>query len=327
MKTDLYHQKIYLIKRKPDFTKFGVIVKQNSRSKFFEEKGERLPSSVNLNENDIIYVFEKEYGIYAKGIVQKVDQPIKFSNFDQILTFYKKNKYSDTTWWFSIIEKLKEVQDKGKQNFIWFHRYEVVLSILSNVISLNNKGLEHLKKRGGQPTLIKNETVRWIETPIKKINKKISIKIPGELKYRIHFIFNQKIKTSFFYDIDHLIPQSVGGAGNIPENLVPIQLGLNRFKKNSIPRGLFLYVIENTKELDYLVKSGNWVKLKKDCKLILKEDIEIFTSQNSKDLATQIITLIHKIEDYNEIRKVYAFVMNYHYPYYLKLLKKINYPN
>ena len=324
MNTEINNPKVYLIKRKLDFAKFGVIVKQNSKSKFYEEKGENKPSSVNLKKDDIIYVSENEYGIYAKGIVQKVYKLIKFSNFHQILTFYKKNKYSDSTWWFSIIEKLKEVQDKGKQDFIWFHKYEVVLRILPNVISLNNIGLEDFKKRGGQPTLIKNETIKCIEEPIKQINKKISIKIPGELKIRIHYLFNQNIKR-FSYDIDHLIPQSVGGAGNIPENLVPLSPGLNRFKKNSIPRGLFVYVTENTKELDKLVKSRKWEKIKKDCNLILKEDNPLFKTQKCKDLATQIITLLHKIEDFNKIRKVYAFVMNYHYHDLYKLLKKIDY--
>lgn len=316
--------KTYLIKRKTDFAQYGVIVKHNSKSKFYSNKGMKRPSSLNLVEGDIIYVFQIEYGIYAKAVVLNVEEPIKFSNFDQILTYYKQKKYSDTNWWFSIMEKLKKVQEEGEQGFIWFHQWEVVLSILPNVISLNNKGLEHLKKRGAQPTQISKETIKWIENPIKEINQKISIKIPGELKYKIHYIFNHKIKASFFYDIDHLIPQSVGGAGNIPENLVPIGLGLNRYKKNSIPRGLFKYVFENFKELNELVKSDKWEKIIKECNILLKEDRKIYKTQKSKDLAKQIITLIHKIEDFNKIRKIYETIMKHHYPAYLEVIKTKN---
>jgi len=65
-------QKTFLIKRRPDFAKNGVIIKQNQKNKFFSESGVNMPSSQNLKIGDTIYVSETEFGIYAKGVVEEV---------------------------------------------------------------------------------------------------------------------------------------------------------------------------------------------------------------------------------------------------------------
>lgn len=50
-----------------------------------------------------------------------------------------------------------------------------------------------------------------------------------------------------FFDVDHVVPASLGGPGNIEENLVPLGSGINRSKGNQVPSGLF-YV---AKEMDF----------------------------------------------------------------------------
>lgn len=317
------NQKTFLIKRSPDFVKNGVIIKQNQKNKFFSESGVNMPSSNNLNKGDIIYVSETDYGIYAKGIVDEVFKPIKFNNTKEIIDYYNDFGENDPNYWFSIIMKLHDNQQKKKNSFIWYHRYKVHLKLLSNIVSLDCVGLKKLKSRGGQPTILDLEIVKNIETPIKNKNLKIQQKIPGELKYKIHSIFNQKLKVSTWIDIDHLVPQSVGGAGNIPENLIPIALEANRFKNNSIPYGLFKITSEQWNKLNIIHPSTKWNIFRKKCeKIILKKAI-LYNDSIAKNLAREIISLVHDIKDIDAIKKFYKMILSHHYPNYVEIIKDL----
>ena len=59
----------YLIKRSPDLTDKGILIKKNIQKKGYSESGVNRPPSLKLNVGDIIYVSETNYGIYAKGKV------------------------------------------------------------------------------------------------------------------------------------------------------------------------------------------------------------------------------------------------------------------
>ena len=53
----------YLVKRKPEYAKNGVIVKQNQKNKVFSESTvnkNTIPRSSKLKLNDIIYVYSKD---------------------------------------------------------------------------------------------------------------------------------------------------------------------------------------------------------------------------------------------------------------------------
>ena len=71
--------KTYLIKRSPDFTRNGIIVKRNQLNKGYSQGTIRdVPLSNKLKKGDNIYVAENDYGIYAKGTVTEVNDKIKF---------------------------------------------------------------------------------------------------------------------------------------------------------------------------------------------------------------------------------------------------------
>ena len=55
----------YLIKRSPDLTDKGILIKKNIQKKGYSESGVNRPPSLKLNVGDIIYVSETNYGIYA----------------------------------------------------------------------------------------------------------------------------------------------------------------------------------------------------------------------------------------------------------------------
>ena len=75
--------KTYLIKRSPDFTRNGIIVKRNQLNKGYSQGTIRdVPLSNKLKKGDIIYVAENDYGIYAKGTVTEVNDKIKFNSIE-----------------------------------------------------------------------------------------------------------------------------------------------------------------------------------------------------------------------------------------------------
>ena len=66
------NKKSYLLKRSPDFTKNGVIVKRNEEYKLYtESRINGTPLSQKLCVEDELFVAESDYGIYARGIVTK----------------------------------------------------------------------------------------------------------------------------------------------------------------------------------------------------------------------------------------------------------------
>ena len=108
------------------------------------------------------------------------------------------------------------------------------------------------------------------------------------------------------------MPQSIGGPGNIPENLVPVGFNLNRYKSDLIPIGLF-----------YTAK--NYPLLQMYCEKYFFETKESFIkSPEITDKATKIIEKV-KTMDMNSIRTFFKKVLEYHHPSYIEIIKKFNY--
>ena len=227
----------YLIKRSPDLTNRGVIVKLNTETKGYSESNlNRTPSSCKLIPGDIIYVHEKGYGIYGRGRVTKVMQPEIFKTSDEVIeSFINKN---EPVYCFNLLRKLKEAKSENPTSQLYFHEYFVDLEILKKVVPLEGP-LVGLKGIRGFSQIKNMQLVNYIEHPSLDTNIKLNECIPNALKQKLYSLFNQKYKVSTFIDIDHFVPKSLGGPGNIEENLVPIGFSLNRYKGNSVPLGLF----------------------------------------------------------------------------------------
>lgn len=306
--------KTFLIKRSPKLTKKGVLVKQNYTRKGYSESGVRKPSSINLAEGDFIYVSETDYGIYAKGEVIEVwEKPQEFLNTEDIVTFfYERN---DPLYCFELIKKLKVAKEKNPSAKLYYHEYFINQILLDKVIPLEGELVE-LKKIQNAFSEIKNqELIKIINNPNLNINIKISSIIPGALRQRLYSFFNQNHNISTWIDIDHFVPKSIGGPGNIVENLVPIGFSLNRYKSNSIPKGVF-EVSLSYPELKLYVK-----------KEYISEDQEMFLrSINSKEDAKKIISIVNSWEGTDgmvKLKNFYRRVLKYHHPEYFMMIKNM----
>lgn len=306
--------KSYLIKRSPKLTKKGVLVKQNYTRKGYSESGVRRPTSVKLVQGDTIYVAETDYGIYAKGkVIEVMDEPREFLNTEDIVTFFSER--DDPIYCFELIKKLKIAKDKNPLAKLYYHEYFISQILLDNVIPLEGE-LVALKKIQNAFSEIKNQDlVTNLENPNLQINIKISKTIPGALRQRLYSFFNQKHNISAWIDIDHFVPKSIGGPGNIIENLVPVGFSLNRYKSNSVPKGVF-EVSCNYAELKPYVKK----------EYISKKQSMFLRTNQSKEDAKKIISIVNSWEGSDGLDKLkifYGNILKYHHPEYFKMIKDL----
>ena len=59
--------------------------------------------------------------------------------------------------------------------------------------------------------------MQLIENQVTNVVNILESKIPNSLRLDLYSLFNKKCKLSTWIDIDHFVPQSIGGPGNIPE--------------------------------------------------------------------------------------------------------------
>jgi CRISPR/Cas system Type II protein with McrA/HNH and RuvC-like nuclease domain len=100
-------------------------------------------------------------------------------------------------------------------------------------------------------------------------------------------------------DIDHFVPRSIGGPGNIIENLIPISASINRKKSNHVP----------SKLLDLAKQFGE----KKPNNLVVSHD-KFYSDRENLNLAKRIVEKINFQTD-NELRITYRTIRDFHFPY------------
>ena len=233
----------YLIKRNPSFSNNGIILKKTDKKKGYSEvlisadKKEPYPKELKLG--DIILVAENESGIYAKGKVIETPTLQVFKNINELIEHAKKSK--DEKFWMSKLIKFYDAKKVNSNSKLYFKEYYIEQTLLVRTIPLNGI-LSRLSKKGLAASIIKlnEDEIKFISNPIFSETSKIESKIPSSLRMDLYSFFNKNYSISHWIDIDHFVPQSAGGPGNIIENLVPIGFSLNRYKSDSIPKGFFV---------------------------------------------------------------------------------------
>ena len=310
--------KTFLIKRNPDFTTHGVLVKRNIVNKeFTESRINGFPYSNKLNIGDKILVSETSYGIYAYGSVTKVDEIIEFNSVNEILNYTEKNKIKDVKYWYNLILRFKQKKENDNNAVLRFQKYFIEQKLLNRTIPFFEE-IKSLKKIQNSIYEVKDlEILKSIDSFIKKPRskklEKFDSKIPNSLRMDLYSLFNQKYNISTWIDIDHFIPKSIGGPGNIAENLVPVGFSLNRYKSNAIPKGLFYHANKN-KELKKYVKK-EYLK-EKTPNYISKGDFK-----SSNEDARKIIDLVKKMS-YDDSILFFKNVLGYHHPKYIKVIEE-----
>ena len=113
--------------------------------------------------------------------------------------------------------------------------------------------------------------------------------IPNSLKLKLYIKFGLQLK-SHLYDIDHVVPRSLGGPGNIEENLYPLPSSINRKKSDAVPAGIFVVAAGNK---DLADKASQITQ--KYIKRQLSYSPEDFIGNEDAKLAAKEIVAFYKI--------------------------------
>jgi len=303
--------KNYLVMRKPQFSSNGIIVKRRKKNKGLSETGfNRKPRSHKLKKDDVVYIYETKYGIYAKGTVREVGDIIRIDNLGDAIKFYSKNKL-DSNYWMEQLVKFKNKKSQDKKMSINYQEYFIDQTLLPKTVPLLGE-LETLKRRQGGITGLDYDTVKLIENPSFQHLNKLEPEIPMSLRLDLYSLFNTSLKISHLIDIDHFVPKSLGGPGNIIENLVPIGLSLNRYKSNSIPSGFF--------------QEANTYESLKPLTRAKYEDKSGFIRGN-KNAMGKAIKINEEILEWpiDEAKEFYKKVLSKHHPEYVEIIDKFKY--
>ena len=297
----------YLIKRSPDFTPNGVIVKKSNRNKEYSQNSiNKKTSSSKLQVGDRIFVSETSYGIYAHGVVNSVAPVLEFVSVQEVLDYYTSSGSKDATYWLNMAVRLNQA-NKIKPSVLYYHAFEVDLKTYDLVRPLTGE-LSKIANIQNSFSLIGSDLVELIDNYDNNTVAALDGRIPGYLRLDLYSLFNNKCNLGTWIDVDHFVPKSVGGPGNIIENLVPVGLSLNRYKSDAIPKGLFV-----------VAKSNDRLKSYVDNQYVSSSD-SFIRSSHAKDAAKKIVDLVNTWP-INEARKFYLDVMHVHHPEYTSIIQ------
>lgn len=287
----------HIIKRNPNLSGTKERSKKNTEMWFVQKRKNGSPAGIHSNVGDSIYLYEVGYAVWASGIITAIREPLKFYSAIEVLNFAadKKNgtNFYNTDFWGRLL--IEEVQpfysnpDHTKNNS--FHILEIKAEVapLKSPIFLKDK---YRKSQGSWITL--DSPLEQCEAPLE-----LSPSIPSALRMRIFNLCNLEGDEAF-YDIDHFVPKSIGGPGNIEENLRPIGASINRTKRDHIPSGLF-FTAQKRGIHDLLG--------------IRKRDtpIQFHDDQDSKQDAQKIVSYVNSLE-LSKVREFYREVRRIHNP-------------
>ncbi len=312
----------YLIKRS---NAFRELHRSNAKSKgYFEitiRNKEYHPPSAKVEIGDTIFIAETSGGIYARGIVVETRGVEEFSRIEDVLAFSKQ--FKDEAYWMDKIRVFSERLQKDKNYRLRCHQYFINQRLLRRTIPYNGPLAKYdaSLKKGLASIFFKltQEDVRYLQgnpdCSLKQVGE-LKPEIPNNLRLKVYSFFNRNHAISHLIDIDHFVPKSVGGPGNIIENLVPIGLSLNRYKNDSIPRSFFTVAAQD----EYLPAL---CVCKKDLEKILESKDDFINSKRhpeAKKMALSINAAL-KTWDISDAKQFYLRVSELFNPNYVQQLK------
>jgi hypothetical protein len=276
----------YLIKRSSKIIDGGEFSYQLNDGWYAEVQQKRPMFSEQVKKDDIIYVAESQYAIFGCGVVEEKT----LVSFDNLQEFFNHILSSAKTrhdrFWFN---KMKDITEKYKGGKIWVLEFKLKNSDTFEMPYL-------LEKR----FLQRNSWYKLEEdfeiSQIQKINSQLHGFIPTNLRKSLFHKYKLQGKEHLI-DIDHHVPNSLNGPGNIEENLIPLSIFQNRSKSDAVPSKLFSY----GKDVNIKIPEGTKI----DPKLY-------YSSGKHKLIAKQIIEIINK--DFDLAKNIYKEIKLYHFP-------------
>ena len=276
----VFIQKKHLIKRK----NLGYKI---SDGWLCEVKRKSTPSGSNVKVGDLVYVAQNGYAIFGLGIVQDVQFVEKHGFKDFVDYALNESKIKDESFWNSKFKRYAS----GKDDEVFFILEYKLIDVVQFDVTYPLE--ERFLKQSAWYYLEDS-----FELKFEKKTSELTKHIPTKMREEVYHIFKIKLQEEHIIDIDHVVPASLGGPGNIIENLIPISASINRRKSNRVPSKLF----------DLSKKFG----LKIPPNLNISHD-RFYSEKELKDLARKIIEKINQ-QSIEEIKKDYQEVRSFHFP-------------
>lgn len=270
----------HLIKRKD----LGYTITQGWRC---EVKLGSSPSGFKAQKNDIVFVAQNGYAIFAKAVITKIKPIVTLIGLSDFVKYSQQtSKVKDDAFWLSKIKHYSNKKEPFKVFVLEYYLSEI--EQFEFCIPLETRFLK-------QSAWYYLEDDFELKLPKNKTN--LTAHIPTKIREEVFHQF--KIQSNeHIIDIDHFIPRSLGGPGNIIENLIPISPSINRRKSNHVPSKLFdLGEKFNIPVFSYLNV----------------EHSKFYSKPSELALAKKIIEKINT-QSIEKIRADYLLIRRFHFP-------------
>lgn len=275
-----FNQKKHLIKRK----NLGYKI---SDGWLCEVKRKSTPSGSDVKEGDLIYIAQNGYAIFGSGIVSNV-HTICLRGFKEMANYVlNESNIKDDSFWISKLKKYASDDSEELYNILEYRLEQVVQFNVCYPLE------DRFLKQSAWYYLEDNFELQLIET-----STELTKHIPTKIREEVYHLFKIQMQDEHIIDIDHFVPASLGGPGNIIENLIPISASINRRKSNRVPSKLF----------DFAKKFG--IRIPKN--LNISHD-RFYSEKELKDQASKIIEKINQ-QSIAEIKKDYQEIRSFHFP-------------
>jgi len=256
----------FLVKRSSDYANNSTFDYNLSNEWLADARINSKPIYTDdIKEGDILFIAESNYAIIGKALVREKIEKV-FISIDDFVDYclYQSRTAADLFWYNKIEAYFKKRNDFKKIVVREVSYYKAEVFDVPYILEEDFLGQNTWYK-------IKED----FELENYKSDNKLSTVIPNKFRKKIYHKY-QAVIDEYAVDIDHHVPQSIGGPGNIEENLVPLGATLNRSKSNHVPSKLFDFAARYSIDLptEVEVERGNYIgnaKLRKIAEQIVNE--------------------------------------------------------
>jgi hypothetical protein len=286
-------QKKHLVKKSKEFADKGLVMPGKGIHHCCETRVNGAPSGHQLEVGDTVYIAEAGYAIISEGKVLEVRME-KVSSLEELFAYALRSSISGDKYWFSIA--MDKIFLNKKFRYLSIMEYTMESEPLPNPVPLE-------KAYSKQSS--------WYYLPedfspsVTPCSLELSPDIPTTLRCQIYYKWMIG-KDSCFVDVDHFVPKSVGGPGNIEENLHLVSLSINRRKSNNIPAGLFIVGDE------WQLMPKRSAKYAREARKLLEGDATpFFSDAESKRVAADIVRVANT-QPLADARQFYEEIKSLH---------------
>lgn len=252
-----------------------------------EVKVKHNPSGSRSEEGDCVYVAENGYAIFASSTLTRRKPIARVRGLEEFVRYaLKETDVQDDAYWMGKMRSY--AHRKGDFEICIFEYYLDEIVQFDRVVPLEGRFLSQ---------------AAWyyldgeLDIEASQEHLVLTQHIPTRLREEVYHRY-KLVSTDHVIDVDHFVPASIGGAGNVFENLVPISASINRRKSNRVPSRLF----EVGRRFGYSVPAD--VQVAHDS----------FAGRQHLALAARIVSRMHE-EPEEEVRRSYREVRDFHFPY------------